>query len=249
MAPDRTETKPMSPDFSALQYGGRSLSWKPKGLDKFREPANGFMHLAGLLLSALATAVLIWRCYPDAGRMFSTAVFGISMCGCFLASTLHHLVRSDARTEIRLLKIDHAAIYPFIAGSYTPICLHVLPAPQGHILLVVVWAIALAGVAYKLFLSADPRSVADPPGFADTLMYFLMGCLVAGQLPGFIENSRSMTVWLAVIGGFAYAAGALILTRKLLDFWPGRFGHHEIWHVCVLLGASFMYSYVFLNLA
>lgn len=239
----------MTPSTPRLYYRGNSLSWKPQGLDKFREPVNGFLHLSGFIISVFATILLVWRCYPDASRVVSTAIFGVTMCGCFLASTFHHLVRGSARTEALLLKIDHAAIYPFIAGSYTPICLHVLPAPQGYVLLAIVWPIAIAGVVFKLFLAPDPRSVSEPPGLLDTLFYILMGCMITWQLPLFIENSKGMSMWLAVLGGMAYAVGGIILTRKLLDFWPGRLGHHEIWHLCVLLGASCMYWYVFLNIA
>lgn len=235
-------------DLSREGYRGDSLAWKPRGLDKFREPVNGFLHLTGFVISVLATILLVWQCFPDPARMASAAIFGVSMCGCFLASTLHHLVRGTKRTEMRLLKIDHAAIYPFIAGSYTPVCMHILPQPQGHLLLATVWAIAIAGVLYKLVLAPDPRSVADPPGLWDTLIYILMGWLLTWQLPAFIANSVGLTPWLAALGGLAYSVGGIILTRKLLDFWPGRLGHHEIWHLCVLLGATCVYWYVYLNL-
>ena len=91
--------------------------------------------------------------------------------------------------------------------------------------------------------------MSEPPGLLDTLLYILMGWLVMLHLPSLIANSTGVTIWIAAVGGLAYSAGGIILTRKLFDFWPGRLGHHEIWHLCVLLGATCIYWYVFFNLA
>jgi len=40
-----------------------------------------------------------------------------------------------------------------------------------------------------------------------------------------------------VTGGAAYTIGAIVFAREWPDPWPKVFGHHEIWHVLVLLGA------------
>jgi len=170
------------------------------------------------------------------------------MCGCFLASALHHLINARRSTELRLWRLDHAAIYPFIAGSYTPVCVHVLPAPGGLWLLGAVWALAVAGMVYKIGFAPDPPSLAHPPGKIDTALYVAMGWVAAFQLPQLVAQSLPGTLPLVVLGGLAYSVGAIILSRRLLDFRPGLLGHHEIWHLCVLLGAGLIYSYVFLNL-
>lgn len=101
---------------------------------RFREPVNGLLHLAGCVLALLGTVALAWACRVDAGRMASGVFYGLTMVGCFLASTLHHLVRGERALEMRLLRWDHAAIYPFIAGTYTPICLWVVPGIGGRLL-------------------------------------------------------------------------------------------------------------------
>ena len=220
-------------------------AWRKPAL---RDPVNGLLHFAGLLASLAGTAVLVYACRADALKMLTAAIFGLSMCGCFMGSTLHHLVSGSRRTEMWLLKLDHAAIYPFIAGSYTPVCVHVLPGKGAIALLGVVWALAIAGMVYKLRFAPDPATVEEPPGFIDTVLYIAMGWLAAFQAPQIIAYSKEMTLQLALLGGMAYSIGAIILTRKYFDFWPGRFGHHEVWHLCVLLGASLVYAYVFLNI-
>lgn len=216
---------------------------------RFRDPVNGLMHGVALLLSLVGTAVLVWIHQADGLRALTTAVYGLSMCGCFLASTLHHLVRGSRRLEMRLLRLDHAAIFPFIAGTYTPVCMHLIPGPSGRALLAVVWAIALGGVVYKLAFAKEPASVEDPPELGATLVYVAMGWLIVWKFPEIMAHSQGLSYGLAVAGGLAYTLGGVILSRRLFDWWPGRLGHHEIWHACVMVGAACLYGYLFLNLA
>ena len=215
----------------------------------FRDPVNGFLHLTALLASLVGTAALVWACREEALRALSVGIYGLSMAGCFLGSSLHHLVRGERALEMRLLRWDHAAIYPFIAGSYTPVCLHMMPRTQGLILLAVVWSVALAGMVYKLGFAPEQDSVDDPPAALDTAIYVAMGWLITWQVTEVIARSAPGTLWLMVGGGLAYTIGGAILSWRLLDFWPGRFGHHEIWHLCVIAGAACFYAFLWLNLA
>jgi len=216
---------------------------------RFRDPVNGLMHGAALLLSIIGTAVLVWSCKADPTRAMTAFIYGLSMCGCFLASSMHHLLRGSRKTEMRLLKLDHAAIYPFIAGSYTPVCVHLIPGAPGLLLLGVVWAIALAGVVYKLVFAREPETVDDPPELGSTLLYVAMGWLIVWKLSDVLAHSHGLSIVLAMAGGIAYTLGGIILSRRLFDWWPGRWGHHENWHVCVMVGAACFYAYVFINLA
>lgn len=234
---------------SSLNPDGCPSPTPARDFPGFREPVNGFMHLFALLLTLVGTGALLWACREDVSRMVTAAVYGTGMAGCFLASTLHHLVKADRRTEMRLLRWDHAAIFPFIAGSYTPICLHVLPRPSGLWLLGVIWAIALGGVIYKLFFAKDQERVEDPPEMSTTMIYVAMGWLIVFFGSDVLARSASGSFGLALAGGIAYTLGGVILSRKLLDFKPGRFGHHEIWHACVMVGAACVYAYVWANLA
>lgn len=216
---------------------------------RFRDPVNGLMHGVALLLSLIGTAALVWSCKADPARAVTSAIYGLSMCGCFLASSLHHLMRGSRQTEMRLLKLDHAAIYPFIAGTYTPICVHLIPGAPGIALLAMVWGIAVIGMVYKLGFAREPASVDDPPELGSTLLYVAMGWLIVWKLSDVLAHSHGLSFVLAAAGGLAYTLGGIILSRRLFDWWPGRWGHHEIWHACVMVGAACFYAYVFINLA
>lgn len=217
-------------------------------MKRLRDPFNGVSHFAALILSLVGTFVLIWKTQQDPLRMGMLGVYGLSMAGCFLSSTLHHSIRGRRTLEIGLLKLDHAAIYPFIAGTYTPIFLLLIPSPTSYALLLAVWIVAVAGVLYKLFFSRDPENVDDPPELGSTLVYLAMGWTIAWRLPELISHSKGTSFSLVIAAALFYSIGGLILSFRWFDFWPGRFGHHELWHLFVIAGASCFYGYIFVNM-
>jgi hemolysin III len=214
----------------------------------FREPVNGLLHLSALLASLAGVGLLMAACRADGFKVLAIAIYGIGMAGCFLGSTLHHLIRGERALEMRLLRLDHALIYPFIAGTYTPVCLLMLPARSGGWLLGLVWAIAFTGMVYKLGFARDPATVEEPPNGVDTALYVAMGWLALPFVGQLSAAARPGTLVLAILGGVVYSLGGLILSRKLCDFWPGRFGHHELWHVCVIAGAAAFFAFICVNL-
>ena len=41
---------------------------------------------------------------------------------------------------------------------------------------------------------------------------------------------------LLVLGGLAFTFGAIVYITKILNFVPGIFGFHEVWHIFVIVG-------------
>jgi hemolysin III len=41
---------------------------------------------------------------------------------------------------------------------------------------------------------------------------------------------------LLVLGGLAFTFGAIVYITKLMNFRPGVFGFHEVWHIFVIVG-------------
>ena len=114
-------------------------------------------------------------------------------------------------------------------GTYTPVAVVTLHGTPGQVLLVAAWSIAMLGVPFKIWWL-------DAPVWISTGIYLAMGymsLLAAAPLAAAVPASG--LAWL-VAGGLAYTAGAIIFSRERPDPWPGRFGHHEIWHLLVLVG-------------
>jgi|AutmiccommuBRH23_1029490.scaffolds.fasta_scaffold00280_71 hemolysin III len=204
-----------------------------------REPISALTHLAAAIISLFGLLSLIYFGWGDLSKTITLIIYGISLILMFAASGTYHLVIAKDSIILKLRKLDHSAIYLLIAGSYTPICFHFFEGFWQYGMLAIIWGLALIGVTVKLFVIHAPRWVTAG-------VYLLMGWLA---IMGVEEILRSMPmiaiIWL-VAGGLFYSIGAIVYITKKLNFIPGVFGFHEIWHIFVILGA-FSHFYVVLR--
>jgi hemolysin III len=199
-------------------------------LKKLREPVNSLTHLiaAGVALAGLILLLVLGWGQP--GKVISLAIYGLSLTLLFLASGLYHSIQANPRALQRLRKFDHSAIYLLIAGTYTPICFNMLEGFWKWGMLGIVWGLALAGIGVKIFFIKAPRWVTAG-------VYILMGWLcILGIQEILAALSIGAIIWLAS-GGIIFTLGAIVYITKTMDFVPGVFGFHEVWHIFVILGA------------
>lgn len=187
------------------------------------ERANTASHAFGVLLALGALPVLAADDAVAAGtRHLGVWVFAATMLLVYVVSSAYHAAPAGPAKGM-LKRLDHAAIYLFMAGTFTPFALgHTLGAP----LLALVWSVAAAGVAMKLAGYLRDRTLS-------TALYLAFGWLViAAAQPLLASLGRDGTQWL-LAGGIAYCAGTLffMLDQRL------RFGH-LVWHVFVLVGSG-----------
>ena len=206
-----------------------------------REPVNGASHLVGLLLAGAGT-ILLLHLAKGPEELVAIGVYGATLILLYGASTLYHSLTLPERPRRALRTLDHIAIYFLIAGTYTPVALITLKGPVGWTLLAAVWLIALAGVPFKLFFL-------DAPVWLSTGTYLAMGYLA---LIAVVPIARAVSfrglAWL-VAGGIAYTVGAVVYARQRPDPFPGRFGHHEIWHLLVLAGSGCHFAFMLYHVA
>ena len=190
------------------------------------EIMNALSHGLGLLLAIASLPILVW----SASRQSAAAVVGASLfAGTMIllygVSTLYHALPLG-RAKAWFNRLDHAAIYLFIAGSYMPFLFGVLRGPWGWTLFGAIWCAAALGVGAKLF-----NRLRHP--LWSTGLYVAMGWMaVAAAVPLYERMSSSGLAWL-VAGGLAYTAGAVVFLfdSKL------RFAHF-VWHLFVLAGSA-----------
>jgi hemolysin III len=208
---------------------------------RLREPVNGVSHLLGLVLACAGTILLLRLARGPVDTM-AFAIYGATLILLYGASTLYHTLYLPERPLRALRTLDHIAIYFLIAGTYTPVAIITLHSTLGWSLLSAVWIIALAGIPFKLFFL-------DAPVWLSTATYLGMGYLaLLAVVP--IAEAVSLTglAWL-VAGGSAYSIGAVIYARQRPDPFPGRFGHHEIWHLLVITGSACHYAFMVYHVA
>lgn len=208
---------------------------------RVREPFNAGSHLVGLVLSGAGTVLLLQAARGPAERV-AFAVYGGTLLLLYGVSSLYHLLPLPAERLRPLRTLDHIAIYFLIAGTYTPVLLVTLRGPLGWGLLLVVWSIAAAGVPFKI------RHL-DAPVWISTATYLAMGWLaVLALAPLARVVAPTGLAWLAG-GGLAYTAGAVIFSQARPNPLPGVFGHHEIWHLLVLIGSACHFAFIALYVA
>jgi hemolysin III len=192
--------------------------------------ADRVVHVIGIIAALGAVAWLMSRLPPTASAKLtiSMGVYSLGLLCMLTASALYNVV-ADGRAKARLRRLDHAMIFVMIAGSYTPFALNAFPGFSGHLLLGMIWFLAVAGILLKLL--ATPRSDRLSVG-----LYIGMGWVVLGFLPILIASVSERTLVLLVLGGIVYSIGALIHT------WGGVRFHNPIWHVMVLFGAALQFG-------
>ncbi len=198
---------------------------------QLREPVSGLTHGGAAVLAGAGLIPLVAVGWGDLARLTSLIVYGLSLVTLFAASAAYHLVQAAPEIIQRLRKLDHSAIYVLIAGTYTPFCVNVFTADWRWIVLAVIWALAGVGVAVKVFTLRSPR-------WLTAGLYLLMGWI--GVIPLALDAGGfdlQTVAWL-IAGGLAYSLGAIVYVTKRFDFWPGRFGFHEVWHLFVIAGAA-----------
>jgi hemolysin III len=206
----------------------------------FREPASGFSHLAGAVLSVAALISLLWVAISnrDVWQIVSFSIFGASMILLYSASATYHLVNASENVVRILQKIDHSMIFILIAGTYTPICLTMLRGALGYRLLALIWSCAAAGIAMKMFFFNIPRLLY-------TGIYLIMGWIAVFVIvPLYRAGGPLPLLWL-LAGGLMYTAGGVIYALKKPDILPGWLGFHEIFHIFVILGSTAHYVMIF----
>ncbi len=209
--------------------------------EKLRDPISGLSHLAAALAACIGLAWLLFLGRKHPAQETSFLVYGISLASMFSASAAYHLVKAGPKVSVRLRKLDHAAIYLLIAGSYTPICLYFFRGFFQWGLLAIIWAMAIAGITIKVFVINAPR-------WTTAGIYLMMGWLSILAIGQMVTRMPAGAITGLVLGGLFYSVGAVVYITKKPDFYPDVFGFHELWHIFVILGAlaHFMVIAVFI---
>lgn len=190
------------------------------------EIANSVSHGLALLAALIAAPILLVAVSPQsAANIVGAAVFAATMVLLYFTSTLYHAL-PQGRAKRVFMKLDHGAIYLFIAGSYTPFALGVMGGAWGWTLFGLVWGMAAMGVTLKAF-----DRLSHP--WLSTGLYLAMGWLVLIAAVPLVERVPSNGLILLVAGGLAYTVGVVFF---MLDSRV-RYAH-AVWHGFVAAGTG-----------
>ena len=199
-------------------------------LKKLREPVNGLTHFFAAIVAAIGSVILLIVGWTDPAKIISVLIYGLSLIGMFSASAAYHMVHAREKVLVILRKLDHSAIYLLIAGTYTPFCINAFSGFWKWGLLSIIWSLALIGIGVKVFVIRSPR-------WLNAVIYLIMGWLCFAAIGEMIATLSPWTLAWLIIGGVTYTLGAIVYITKIMNFKPGVFGFHEVWHIFVILAA------------
>ncbi|NOY98633.1 MAG: hemolysin III family protein [Chloroflexi bacterium] len=199
--------------------------------DKLRDPVSGLTHLVAAIVSTFGLIYLVVVAWGNTAKEVSLIVYGVSLIVMFASSATYHMVVSSPKITQVLRKVDHSAIYLLIAGTYTPFCVNAFTGFWKWGLLSIIWSLAAIGIGVKVFVINAPRWVSAG-------VYLIMGWMIVAATKEMLATLPAGALTWLLIGGLAYTFGAIIYITKKMDFVPGTFGFHEVWHVFVILGAA-----------
>lgn len=195
--------------------------------------ADGVVHVAGLSLSIPASVMLLMKGAGDTVQATAAATYAGCLLFAFAASAIYHLSPLDRLRPV-LHRIDHAAIYFKIAGTYTPF-VALIGTGFAYGLLSLVWGLALLGAIAKMTIwRADARG--------SLALYLAMGWLAVLLLWPMAQILPSVALILIVAGGLTYSAGAWVFSRPVFSY------QIAIWHGFVLTASACFFAAIAISL-
>ena len=192
---------------------------------------NSLTHWAGAILALAGLIVLLIVGWGTPAKVISLLIYGVSLIFLFSASATYHMVQVKDQVLEIFRKVDHAAIYFLIAGTYTPFCINAFSGFWKWGMLSTIWSLAVIGITVKIFYIRAPR-------WLNAVIYVIMGWISIAAVGQMRTTLPTWVIGWLITGGVIYTLGAVVYTTKIFNFKPGVFGFHEIWHIFVLLAAA-----------
>lgn len=188
--------------------------------------ADGSIHVIGVCAGLVAVAAMMMAAIPSLplSTTMSLAIYGAAMLAMLICSAAYHLAPVPSWKGI-LRRIDQAAIFVKIAGTYTPFALIKMGGVAGYTLLGSVWVVALVGAAGKLLIATNWDR-------ASIVLYLALGWVGLIALQPLAASVTPSVLTLLAVGGGLYSIGVIFHVWESLPY------QNAIWHLFVLAGTG-----------
>lgn len=195
------------------------------------EKVNVATHLPGILLGIVGIPILLLKPDLQLEEVLAYLIYGITLTILFSASCLYHFL-PDQKNKQLFKKVDHAAIYLFMGGCYTPFVLLNMQGDLKYPFLITVWLFVGAGILYKFRSKYKTRGLS-------VVFYLVFGLMCFVVKDPLLDNIPQQSFNALALGGILYIIGILFYMVRRIPY------HHGIWHIFVLLGAMFHFYAVY----
>jgi hemolysin III len=191
---------------------------------------RGVFHLYAFFAAVAAGTVLVVLAdgYLERAAVW---VYAVALAVMFGASALYHRFPwRSAAARLRARRLDHAMIFVFIAGTYTPFALLAFSGTTQVVVLVSVWTGAALGLALNLRWIEAPR-------WLSAVAYLAVGWVGVIAIPQLFPSLGVVVAVLVIVGAGLYTLGALTYATTWPNPSPATFGFHEVFHLLVIAAA------------
>ncbi len=204
--------------------------------NRAEKTADGLVHAVGIIAALVGGGLLVAVALVNRGVPMATAgaIYAMCLMAMLAASAVYNLTRPSRYRRV-LRRIDEAAIFLMIAGSYTPFTIQLLPPDFAIGVTVAIWIAALAGAAGKVVWT----KLSDR-GWS--LIYLAFGWLAVLILGPAVPTLPPLAIAMLVIAGVTYSGGVLLYLNHAIPF------RRALWHACVIIGAAGHYGAVLYGL-
>jgi hemolysin III len=187
--------------------------------------ADAAAHVLGLLFGLVATVALLITAsqHDQALLILGASLYGLGLLAMLTCSAAYNLWPPSPTKEL-LRRLDHAAIFVMIAGTYTPFLMNRVGGDWGFGLLYGVWTVAILGATLKLVFPRRWESLT-------IALYLGLGWSILVAINPLMQSISVNSLILIVVGGVMYSVGVVF---HLWDRLPYQ---NAIWHWLVLAAA------------
>ncbi len=198
--------------------------------------ADGIVHAIGIIAALIGGGLLVAVALVNRGVPMATAgaIYAMCLMAMLAASAIYNLTKPSRYRRV-LRRIDEAAIFLMIAGSYTPFTVQLLPPELAIGVTAAIWAAALAGAAGKVLWT----QISDR---AWSFIYLAFGWLAVIVLGPVVPTLPPLAIGMLVVAGLTYSGGVILYLNHAIPF------RRALWHACVILGAAGHYGAVLVGL-
>jgi hemolysin III len=194
--------------------------------------ADAIVHVLGILFAINAS---LWLLFHVTGLsvVVSVTIYCAGLLAMIGFSAAYNLVPHHRPSKQVLRRLDHAAIFIMIAGTYTPFAVNRL-GDSGTAILAIIWAAATFGVVMKVLY---PRRFE----MASLALYLGMGWTIITVIAPLAHTMAAVDFWLLIAGGIVYSVGVVFYVLERIPY------HKAIWHGAVLTAAALQFSAIALE--
>lgn len=215
------------------------MAFNPIPLSGICEPASCFSHLLAALVFAGLAIQLVRRGRGSTERCIALSIFAFSVVLLLIVSGIYHIFPVSSTTRQLMVRLDSAAIFLLIAGTYTPMKVILFKGQGRWRYLALIWGLSLGAMIYKTFVfDAISR-------WMSLCLYLGLGWISLYSCYFLVRKYGLRFIEPVVLGGICYTIGGLLNLFRTPTMVPGVIGPHEIWHFFVIAALGFHWHFAY----